>query len=235
MDRPVLVGVAGGTGSGKTTVVRRIATGLREVGRSVAVVHHDAYYRDFSHLPPDERDRVNFDHPSALETSLLVHHLDRLASGEPVEVPVYDFTTHTRTGETRTVVPGDVVFVDGILVLADEELRELLDIRIYVDTDADVRFIRRLRRDMEQRDRSVDSVIRQYQETVRPMHLEFVEPSKRYADVVVPEGGHNTVAVEMLLATVRARIESGEPNDRPGDGPTSGPNDRPGDESSDGR
>lgn len=206
MGEPVLVGVAGGTGSGKTTVVRQIIRGLGDDDRTVSVIHHDSYYRDFSHLPPPERDRVNFDHPDALETSLLVRHLERLAAGEPIQVPVYDFTTHTRMERTRRVEPTDVVFVDGILVLAEAELRDILDIRIYVDTDADIRFIRRLRRDLEERGRSLESVIRQYQKTVRPMHLEFVEPSKRYADLIVPEGGHNRVAVEMLAATVRSRI-----------------------------
>lgn len=209
MDRPVIVGVAGGTGSGKTTVVRRLVRGVEEP-TSVTVLHHDSYYRDFSHLPPEERDRLNFDHPDALETPLLVRHLETLLQREPVQVPVYDFTTHTRGEETRRAEPGDVVVVDGILVLAEPALRRLLNIKVYVDTDADIRFIRRLRRDLQERGRSVESVIRQYEATVRPMHLEFVEPSKRYADVIIPEGGYNPVAVDMLLATLQARIRGGE-------------------------
>ncbi len=201
------VGVAGGSGSGKTTVVRKLVENVGEGPGAVAVVHHDAYYRDFSHLAPEERDEVNFDHPDALETSLLVSHLDALRDGKAVDVPVYDFTTHTRTDRTRRVEPARVVIVDGILVLAEPELRRRLDVRIYVDTDADVRFIRRLRRDLEERDRTLESVVEQYLETVRPMHLEFVEPSKRWADVIIPEGGHNRVAVKMLLDTVRTKME----------------------------
>ncbi|NIP56545.1 MAG: uridine kinase [Gemmatimonadetes bacterium] len=203
---PVVLGVAGGSGAGKTTVVRRIVQGVEADGGEVVVIHHDAYYRDFSHLPPEERDRVNFDHPEALETTLLVEHLHDLMGGRAVEIPVYDFTTHTRTDETRRVSPADAVIVDGILVLADPGLRELTEIKIFVDTDPDIRFIRRLRRDMEERDRSLDSVIRQYTRTVRPMHVEFVEPSKRYADVIIPEGGHNRVAVQMVLDTVRSTV-----------------------------
>jgi len=185
-DRPVVVGVAGGSGSGKTTVVRSILHQLRP--DRVSVIHHDSYYWDYSHLPPDTRARINFDHPDALETSLLVAHLQELLEGRSVEVPVYDFTTHTRTDETVHVRPTEAIIVDGILVLAVPELRRLMDIKIFVDTDADVRFIRRLERDLDERGRSVKSVIEQYQTTVRPMHLEFVEPSKRHADILVPEG-----------------------------------------------
>ncbi len=194
---PVVVGVAGGSGSGKTSVVRAIVDGLRP--DRVSVIHHDSYYRDFSHLPQDTRGRINFDHPDALETELLVKHLEALMAGEPVPVPVYDFTTHSRTAETLEVDPTEVIIVDGILVLAEPELRKRMDIKVFVDTDADVRFIRRLERDMEERGRSLESVIEQYQATVRPMHLEFVEPSKRWADVIVPVGGENRVAVDMLV------------------------------------
>jgi uridine kinase len=202
--RPVVVGVAGGTGSGKTTVVSEI---LGRLGRDrVRVIHHDSYYRDFSHLAPEERDRINFDHPRALETTLLVSHLGALLRDEPVEVPVYDFTTHTRARETRTVTPSPVLIVDGILVLAEPELRALMDIRLFVDTDADVRFIRRLRRDMRERGRSLESVVVQYERSVRPMHLEFVEPSKRFADVVIPEGGENRVAVDMVVSRLRSML-----------------------------
>lgn len=206
-SRPVVVGVAGGTGSGKTTVVGALVEALAP--EPVSVIHHDAYYRDFGHLDPEERDRINFDHPDALETSLLVEHLDALVRGEPVAVPVYDFTTHLRTTETRTVEPTPVVIVDGILVLAEPDLRATMDIRIYVDTDPDVRFIRRLTRDLEERGRTLESVVEQYVTTVRPMHLEFVEPSKRYADLIVPDGGRNRVAVEMLVARLRQVVGEG--------------------------
>jgi len=202
--RPVLVGVAGGSGGGKSTVVREIVRGLPP--QSVSIIHHDAYYRDFIHLPEEERARVNFDHPDALETPLLVRHLMELAAGNPVEVPVYDFSTHTRKHETETVLPTPVIIVDGILVLAEPTLRELMDIRIFVDTDSDIRFIRRLERDVEERGRNPRSVVEQYLATVRPMHLEFVEPSKRYAQVIVPEGGHNRVAIEMLIARLHLAL-----------------------------
>jgi len=202
LTRPIVVGVAGGSGSGKSTVVRLIMEGV-EPDR-VSLLHHDAYYRDYRHLGPEERAAINFDHPEALETSLLVRHLHQLLAGRSVEVPEYDFTTHSRRTRTRTVHPTEVVVVDGILVLAEPELRVLMDIRLYVDTDSDLRFIRRLERDIRERGRSLDSVIQQYCATVRPMHLEFVEPSKRYADLVVPEGGENRVAVDMLVTKIRS-------------------------------
>jgi uridine kinase len=174
----------------------------------VSIIHHDSYYRDFAHLPPAERARVNFDHPSALETSLLVEHLEQLSGGTSVQVPVYDFATHTRSKDTESVASTPVIIVDGILVLAEPELRDRMDIRIFVDTDADIRFIRRLRRDVNKRGRTPDSVVEQYLTSVRPMHLEFVEPSKRYADVIIPEGGHNRVAVEMIVARLQAELGS---------------------------
>ncbi len=193
----VIIGVAGGTGSGKTTVSRAL---VDRVGREkIAYLQHDAYYRDRSHLPPPERDRINFDHPDALETELLVEHLGRLQEGESVEIPTYDFTRHVRGEETVTVEPRPVLLVEGILVLAEDALRQAMDVKIYVDTAADIRFIRRLRRDLEDRGRSLESVVSQYLEEVRPMHLEFVEPSKRHADVIVPEGGFNRVALDMLV------------------------------------
>ncbi len=202
--RPIVIGVAGGTGSGKTTVARQI---LDRVGAEhIAYIPHDAYYRDLSHLPLEERVRVNFDHPDSLETELLIEHLKALRSGRPVEIPIYDFTTHTRTTQTRHVEPASVVLVEGILVFAEPRLREMFDVKLYVDTDADVRFIRRLRRDIEERGRSVESVCEQYLATVRPMHLEFVEPSKRYADVIIPEGGFNEVAIEMVAARIRGML-----------------------------
>ncbi|MFN3763369.1 MAG: uridine kinase [Anaerolineae bacterium] len=203
--RPVIIGVAGGTGSGKTTVAMKI---LERVGAEhVAYIPHDAYYRDLSHLPPEERSRINFDHPDSLETELLVQHLQQLKAGQAVEIPVYDFTTHTRTAQTRRVNPAPVILVEGILVFAEPALRELFDVKLYVDTDADIRLIRRIQRDVRERGRSVESVIQQYLTTVRPMHLEFVEPSKRYADVIIPEGGFNEVAIEMVAARIRGLLE----------------------------
>jgi len=203
--RPIVIGVAGGTGSGKTTVANEI---LQRVGAEhITYIPHDAYYRDLSHLAPRQRDRVNFDHPDSLETALLIEHLKELRAGRVVEIPVYDFSTHTRTQHTRRVEPAPVILVEGILVFAEPELRKLFDVKLYVDTDADVRFIRRLRRDIEERGRSVESVCEQYLSTVRPMHLEFVEPSKRYADVIIPEGGFNEVAIEMVAARVRGMLK----------------------------
>lgn len=205
--RPIILGVAGGSGAGKTTVVREIIRALGE--DRVTVIHHDAYYRDQSHLAAEERKEINYDHPDALETSLLVEHLRTLREGSPVEVPTYDFTEHTRRPETRRKLPRSVVIVDGILILVDRELRELMDIKVFVDTDDDLRLIRRLQRDLDERGRSLQSVIDQYLTTVKPMHLEFVEPSKRYADIIIPEGGYNRVAVDMLTTKVQAVAEEG--------------------------
>lgn len=203
--QPILIGVAGGTGSGKTTVANQI---LQRVGTEhITYIPHDAYYRDHSHLPSRLRKQVNFDHPDSLETELLIEHLKILRVGRAVEIPIYDFTTHTRTQRTRHVKPAPVILVEGILVFAEPELRALFDVKLYVDTDADVRFIRRLRRDIEERGRSVKSVCEQYLSTVRLMHLEFVEPSKRYADVIIPEGGFNEVAIEMVAARIRGLLE----------------------------
>ncbi len=196
MSAPLVIGVAGGSGSGKSTVVREIVRGVSP--EAVSQVHHDAYYRDFDHLSADERAGINFDHPDALETELMVRHLDALRAGVPIEMPVYDFRSHTRRHETIPVLPTRIVLVDGILVLAEPELRDRMDIRVFVDTDPDIRLIRRLRRDVAERGRSVESVLAQYETTVRPMHRDFVEPSKRWADIIIPEGGHNKVAVDML-------------------------------------
>jgi uridine kinase len=200
--RPIILGVAGGSGSGKTTVVRAIIAALG--GGHAAVVHHDSYYRDTSHLSLDERQAINYDHPDSLETELLVEHLKELRAGRTVGVPVYDFSEHTRLAQREHLQPQKVIIVDGLLILWDPQLRALMDIKVYVDTDADLRFIRRLERDIVERGRSAESVIRQYLATVRPMHLEFVEPSKRYADMILPEGGHNRVAIDMLVTKVRA-------------------------------
>ena len=201
---PLIIGVAGGTGSGKTTVARVI---LERVGEEhIAYLPHDAYYKDNSHLPPAERAKINYDHPDSLETSLLIEHLKRLREGFPIERPVYDFTTHSRTAETVTVQPHPIIMVEGILIFAEPELRKLFDVKIFVDTDADIRFIRRLVRDIEERGRTMTSVVEQYLRTVRPMHLEFVEPSKRYADVIIPEGGLNSVAMDMVVARIEALL-----------------------------
>jgi uridine kinase len=205
---PVIIGVAGGSGSGKTTVVNRIVSSLGP--DQVSCIQHDSYYFDRSDVPPDERIHINYDHPDALQTPLLVRHLEVLKTGEPVEVPVYDFATHSRTREAVTVHPRRVVIVEGILILADRDLRRLMDIMVFVDTDSDLRILRRIDRDLRERRRDLDSVIEQYLETVRPMHLEFVEPSKRYAHVIIPEGGHNRVAVEMLITTIRSIVRAGE-------------------------
>jgi uridine kinase len=204
----VIMGVAGGTGSGKTTVAQSI---LKRVGtRQISLIQHDAYYKDLGQLPLAQRALQNFDHPDSLENDLLGRHLRELKAGRGVDVPVYDFTTHTRTQQTRHVGPNLIVIVEGILIFADETLRRLMDVKIFVDTDPDIRFIRRLQRDVAERGRTVDSVIRQYLATVRPMHQEFVEPSKRYADIIIPEGGFNEVAIEMIAARIRALLEGAE-------------------------
>jgi len=195
---PFVIGVAGGTGSGKTTVANAI---LRRVGEDgMSVLFHDAYYRDWADLPKDVLDRKNFDHPDSLETELLVRHVRALREGMVVEAPIYDFKTHRRTEQTRRVLPKRIVLVEGILIFAEPELRKLFDVKVFVDTDADVRLIRRIRRDIAERGRTLESVVEQYYATVRPMHLEFVEPSKRWADLIVPEGGENAVAMEFLFA-----------------------------------
>ncbi len=197
---PIVLGIAGGTGSGKTTVAKVI---LERVGAGkIAFLPHDAYYKDLADLPRSQRDSINFDHPDSLETDLMVEHLMLLRQGESVDVPIYDFTSHSRTDQTNRIKTQPVILVEGILVFAEASLRELFDIKIFVDTPPDVRFIRRLERDINERGRTVESVIHQYQTTVRPMHLEFVEPSKRYADVIIPEGGLNTVAMDMVVARI---------------------------------
>ncbi len=202
--RAITIGVAGGSGSGKTTVALRI---LERVGFDrIAYLPHDAYYRDASNLPPGERARLNFDHPDSLDNDLLIQHLRQLQAGYPVEIPVYDFKTDSRLPETRHIAPQPAILVEGILIFVDTRLRDLMDVKIFVDTDADLRFIRRLERDMAERGRSPESIIAQYLRTVRPMHLEFVEPSKRYADVIIPEGGFNEVAIDMVAARVRTLV-----------------------------
>jgi uridine kinase len=199
-DRPLIIGMAGGSGSGKTTIAEAV---VAAVGRDlVSLIQHDAYYRDLTHLTPDERTRVNFDHPDSLETELLVTHLKALRGGRAIDRPTYDFSQHTRSPETVRIEPEQVVIVEGILVLADPDLRDVMDLRIYVDTDPDLRVLRRLRRDIVERGRSVESVLDQYLATVRPMHLQFVESSKRYADLIVPEG-YNAGAVGTVTSLIR--------------------------------
>ena len=202
--KPFVIGVAGGTGSGKTTVSRRIQEAVSP--KQIAYVQHDNYYRDQSHLSFPERVNTNYDHPNSLETSLMVEHLVALKAGQSVAMPRYDFSQHTRSTEVQQVDPAPIILVEGILIFVEKDLRELMDIRIFVDTDADIRFIRRLRRDMGERGRSLDSVVQQYMATVRPMHLEFVEPSKRYADIIVPRGGDNRVAMETIVARIQTQF-----------------------------
>ncbi len=201
-ETPLVIGIAGGSGSGKTTVAQEI---LQRVGPDrIAYIQHDSYYKDLTGLPPAQRDEVNFDHPNSLETELLTSHIEQLKARRSIEVPIYDFSSHTRTDKTFKVNPRGVIIVEGILIFAEPALRSLFDVKIFVDTDADIRLIRRLQRDITERGRTAESVIKQYQITVRPMHLEFVEPSKRYADVIIPEGGFNAAALDMVVA----RIES---------------------------
>ncbi len=198
----VVIGVAGGSGSGKTTVVRRIVESLGT--EQVTVLEHDRYYRDRSDLRLEERAALNYDHPDSLETDLMVQHLETLRAGRPVEVPTYDFARYARKPATERALPRKAIIVEGILIFADAPLRGLMDVKVFVDTDDDTRFIRRLRRDVAERGRTMESVIEQYLGTVKPMHLEFVEPSKRYADIIVPQGGHNAVAIDMLLTLIRS-------------------------------
>jgi uridine kinase len=202
---PLVIGIAGGSGSGKTTVAQEI---LQRVGPArIAFLQHDSYYKDLSGLPPTQRAEVNFDHPNSLETDLLIQHIAALRDGKAVEVPIYDFSTHSRTDRTFTVQPRGVILVEGILIFTEASLREMFNVKIFVDTDSDMRFIRRLERDLAERGRTTGSVIKQYQSTVRPMHLEFVEPSKRYADVIIPEGGFNTAALDMVVARIEALLK----------------------------
>ena len=202
---PLVIGIAGGSGSGKTTVAQEI---LQRVGPDrIAFLQHDSYYKDLSGLPPAQRVEVNFDHPNSLETELLIQHIASLRAGKAVEVPIYDFSIHSRTGKTFTVQPRRVILVEGILIFTEAALRNMMDVKIFVDTDSDMRFIRRLERDLKERGRTTESVIKQYQLTVRPMHMEFVEPSKRYADVIIPEGGFNAAALDMVVARVEALLK----------------------------
>jgi uridine kinase len=197
-----VIGVAGGSGSGKTTVVRKIVESIGD--GQVTVIEHDRYYRDRNDLRLEERAALNYDHPDSLETDLLVRHLMELRQGQPVEVPTYDFARHARQPATESIAPRRAIIVEGILIFADQALRALMDVKVFVDADDDTRFIRRLQRDITERGRTVPSVIDQYLSTVKPMHLDFVEPSKRYADIIIPLGGHNTVAIDVLLTLIRS-------------------------------
>lgn len=198
---PYVIGVAGGSGSGKTSISRQI----REMvgAEHITYLQHDSYYRDHSHLTTEERACVNYDHPDSLETSLLLQHLRDLRQGQTIAVPIYDFAVHARCPETRLLQSAPIILVEGILILVEKELRELMDLRIYVDTDADLRLIRRIQRDVSERGRTIENVIAQYMATVRPMHQEFVEPSRRYANVIIPEGGENRVAIKMIVSQVQ--------------------------------
>ena len=218
---PVIIGIAGGTGSGKTTVALKVCEAAP--GMTIRIIHHDSYYHDNSHRPLEERAKINYDHPNAFDTDLLVEHLQALRNCQAVEIPRYDYTIHCRKQETQHIEPADIIFVEGILVLENEQLRELMDIRLYVDVDADERFIRRLRRDIQERGRTVDSVIEQYQNVVKPMHMQFVAPSRRYAHVIIPEGGYNKVAIDLIAVKIaditreRDRMRSQNPHSLGGD------------------
>ena len=205
---PLVIGIAGGSGSGKTTVANII---LERVGRQrIAYLPHDAYYRDLTGLPSAQRELVNFDHPDSLESDLLAEHIRQLKNWQTIQLPIYDFTHDRRTGETIPVKPQRVILVEGILIFSEKQLRNLFDVKLFVDTDSDLRFIRRLERDINERGRTTENVVKQYLSSVRPMHLEFVEPSKRYADVIIPEGGQNVVAMDMVIARIEALLKEEE-------------------------
>jgi len=209
MSKRILIGIAGGSGSGKTLVARTL---VRDLGSSrVAIVDQDSYYRDFDDIPVAERDLRNFDHPDAFDNALLKEHIRGLLDGKTVQQPIYDYTRHARLKETRPVGDHVVIVLEGILIFVDEELRDMMDIKVFIDADPDVRLIRRIERDIKERGRAIESILRQYQATVRPMHLQFVEPSKRYADLIVPEGGHNRVAIDLMKVKIKDLLrERGE-------------------------
>lgn len=204
MDKHLVIGIAGGSGSGKTTLLKNI---VETFGPSITVISHDNYYKRHDEMTYEERSRLNYDEPAALETDLMVRQLEALRRGETIQCPVYDFTVHNRSNETLTIQPEKVIIVEGILIFTDKQLRDLMDIKIFVDTDADIRICRRIKRDVNKRGRSLESVILQYQQTVKPMHEKYVEPSKKYADIVVPEGGKNLVALAMIQGYIRRYLE----------------------------
>ncbi|MED4203255.1 uridine kinase [Neobacillus mesonae] len=205
MRKPVVIGVTGGSGSGKTSVTKAIYESFK--GHSILVIEQDYYYKDQSHLPFEERLKTNYDHPLAFDNNLLIEHLEKLLRYEPIDKPVYDYAIHTRSDQVIHVEPKDVIILEGILVLEDERLRNLMDIKLFVDTDADIRIIRRLTRDIKERGRSFDSVIDQYTNVVRPMHNQFIEPTKRYADIIIPEGGQNHVAIDLMVTKIQTILE----------------------------
>jgi uridine kinase len=209
VSKPLIIGIAGGSGSGKSTVAKNVADSLGAL--SVAFIDMDAYYRNFGELSLEERRRLNWDHPEAFDYDLLTEHLARLSARESVDKPVYDFVTHLRSNESVTVEPSDVIVIDGILLFVDERVRDLCDVKVFVDADADIRLIRRIQRDLSARGRPLGEIIDQYLSTVQPMHLQFVEPSKRYADIIVPRGGHNSIAIEMIVAKIRQRLGHAAP------------------------
>lgn len=204
MSRPILLGICGGTGSGKSTVAKSIFESLPKT--NIAIIEQDAYYRDQSNLSYEERIKTNYDHPLAFDTDLLIEHLKALLNNETIEKPEYNFSTHTRETETTTIEPKDIIILEGIMILEDERLRDLMDIKIFVDTDADIRVIRRITRDIQERGRTLDSVIHQYTKTVKPAHEQFIEPTKKYADIIIPEGGYNKVAIDIMTSKVQSII-----------------------------
>ena len=206
-DNILVIGIAGGTGSGKTTLMKNLINRFEDV---VTVISHDNYYKRHDDIPYEERCKLNYDEPSAFDTSLMVYHLDQLRHGYAIECPVYDFTVHNRSAETIHIVPKKVIIVEGILIFENEELRNLMDIRIFVDTDADIRLCRRIKRDVNKRGRTLESVLEQYQKTVKPMHEQYVEPSKKYAHIVVPEGGKNLVALDMIVGRIQRHLKEAE-------------------------
>ncbi len=206
MDKkPIIIGVAGGSGSGKTTVANEVYCQFHE--QSIVMIEQDAYYKDQDHLPMEERLKTNYDHPLAFDNDLLLQHLKKLKNQEPIGKPVYDYKNHTRSEDVIPVAPREVIILEGILILEDERLRDMMDIKLFVDTDADIRIIRRMMRDINERGRTIESVIDQYTSVVRPMHMQFIEPTKRYADVIVPEGGQNRVAIDLMVAKIKTVLE----------------------------
>lgn len=208
MSNPLIIGIAGGSGSGKSTVARKVAEALKNL--SVAFIDMDAYYRNFTSISLEERRKVNWDHPDAFDFDLLTEHLSDLSDRRAIEKPVYDFVTHLRSDASVRIEPADVIVIDGILLFVDERVRDLCDVKVFVDAEADIRLIRRLRRDMRARGRPLNEIIDQYLSTVQPMHLQFVEPSKRYADIIVPRGGHNAIAIEMIVAKITRRLAAAD-------------------------
>ena len=206
MKKPILIGITGGTGSGKTTVAEAIHSAFE--GNSITMIMQDSYYKDQSHITFEERLKTNYDHPHSIDMDHLIRDLKSLMSGQSIDMPVYDFAEHTRKSETIRIVPTDIIIVEGILVLEDKNLRDLLDIKIYVDTDADIRILRRMQRDINERGRSMESVINQYLNVVRPMHEQFTEPTKRYADIIIPEGGRNKVAIDVIIRSIKEYLRN---------------------------